>query len=379
MIDDVARLVIDSTTRFLAETLAFNVRRPREREPARVIEGAWPALAERGAVALTFPEALGGAGAAPRHAAAIARELGRIAWSTPYSSSALLASHALALAADSLGSSLAPSIVVGGVRVAVAVDDFGGLGAPERGATHGRRERGRVRLDGRLALVPHASVCEEILVSVRLDGCEVPSHAAFVPAADVAMTKRFALYDGTPAASLELRGVAVADHRLIDIGDDGLDTLRLLYALGVAAEAEGLGEGLVDETVGYLRQREAFGRRLSQFQALQHRVAELRCSLETMRAATAMLQHALSPSGAAVRTRLYHAALATVAGHGRRIAKDAVQLHGAIGLMWDHIAGAGLTRMTVLSTLCGTAGEHRAAYARDLQSRLADPGGRPLF
>lgn len=375
-----AEMLGESVARFLSETCGFYERRPAEATGAYSLDRVWEGLAQIGALGLTVPEPRGGAGAGAAEAFVVCRELGRVALSTPYVSTALLASTALLEADPELQDEVLPRIIEGRSRVAVVASDFGAPTGGEKAGLAGRRVgEHEVSIEGYLSMLLHLQGSDLVMSSLRFGDAADTDYLVFLPVAALSEVSTGRFYDGTPVAAGRVEKAVVHARRVVKVSADLRQRMRLLFALGCASEASGLADALVQVTADYLRSRTAFGQTLDRFQALQHRMADLRMSQEAIRSCVALLIHALQTADCLQRERLRHAALAALGGHVRRIGKEAIQLHGATGAMWEHFAGAGLPRLMVLQQLCGNPDQHTHAYAHIVRDELPTGAYRPLF
>jgi alkylation response protein AidB-like acyl-CoA dehydrogenase len=147
-------------------------------------------------------------------------------------------------------------------------------------------------------------------------------------------TRQTALDATRPQARLQLRDV---EAELL--GDEDADVLSALAALGdsaaavLAGEAVGAADQVLGLTVGYVRQREQFGRPIGSFQAVKHRLADVYVQVQSARSAAYYAAWA-----AAHGERVGALALAQALEALRSAAAEGIQLHGGIGFTWEHEA-----------------------------------------
>ncbi|MEU9291118.1 acyl-CoA dehydrogenase family protein [Streptomyces sp. NPDC048275] len=316
----------------------------------------WKALSDgMGLAGLLVPESQGGQGATHREAAVVLEELGRAVAPVPYLTSAVVATEALLAcegeAATDLLAELASGRKVGALAVALSVAAGGAYKTV-------RTEDGF--LYGELTGIADAAVADVLLV----------------PAADGAL---YAV-DGdavtvTPQVSLDLT------RPLATVGFDGVrarhlgaaePAVRRALRAGaglLASEQLGLADWCLTETVRYLKERKQFNRPVGGFQALKHRLAQLWLEVVNTRAAARSAADALATGSAdtEVAVAVAQAYAAPVAVHA---AEEALQLHGGIGMTWEHPVHLYLKRAKADSIAYGTAGAHREALAGlvDLQA-----------
>jgi alkylation response protein AidB-like acyl-CoA dehydrogenase len=156
------------------------------------------------------------------------------------------------------------------------------------------------------------------------------------------------MFDGGEAESIALPAAAAAAS---------LATVQLCYV----AEMVGAMALLYEQTADYARQRRQFGAAIGSFQAVQHKLARMFVALEQAR--SLLLKAGLADRDAAGFERGVIATKAYVAEAAQRLAEDAVQLHGGMGVTDELAIGRGLRRVMLLARLFGGAGEARARLA----------------
>jgi len=132
--------------------------------------------------------------------------------------------------------------------------------------------------------------------------------------------------------------------------------------VALAAEMLGTTRWLFDATLAYAKERVQFDRPIGSFQAVQHKLADMRLVLE--RAGSAVYYAAMAvDAGDPDRHRAAHVAKAVAGEAARRNAKDGIQVHGGIGYTWEHDLHLYIRRAYAQEALLGTADEHRDALA----------------
>jgi butyryl-CoA dehydrogenase len=153
------------------------------------------------------------------------------------------------------------------------------------------------------------------------------------------------------------------------LGDEGQGLKIALSALdggriGIAAQAVGLAQGALDESIKYAKQRRAFGKSISEFQAIQWMIADMQTELEAARQLTyyaAWLKDAGKPMGsAASKAKLYASEMAN------RVAYKAVQIHGSVGYSRETDVERMYRDARVIPIYEGTSEVQRMIIARDL-------------
>jgi hypothetical protein len=330
----------------------------READPDKL----WQRLCgEIGAAGLAIPEACGGAGAGPVETHLVMAELGRGLTPSPLLGSAVLTAGALLASGDDAAClRLLPAIAGGSAIGALAWTTGEGRWDPAEAAFEARRFTGSPggwTLTGEAHYVLDGDVADVLVAAARTpDGIGLfgvdPGDAARCEVTSMDTTRRLAV--------VRLDG---ADGR--PVGGDGSAALaraRDLACIALAAEQAGAAGRALELTVAYSKERVQFGRPIGGFQALQHRMADMHLLVESARAlsfaaASAAAEGAADlPLQAAAAKAFCSEALLTVAG-------EMIQLHGAIGVTWEHDAHRYLKRAHGAAHLLGPPAAHIARIA----------------
>ncbi|SEG53836.1 Acyl-CoA dehydrogenase [Thermomonospora echinospora] len=316
------------------------------------LDELWRALStDLGLAGLLVPEDLGGAGASAREVSVVLEELGRFAAPVPFLTSAVVATTALleAGAADRLGELAAGERTA---ALAVPLSTVPGRAVPAVTVHDGV-------LRGTVTAVAGALEADLLLVPVQGDGGlelhEVPADAARItPVTSLDMTRQIADVELAGAASRPVADAGAAERAI----GRALETGAAL----LASEQLGVAQWCLDSTVEYLKIRRQFGRIVGGFQALKHRLADLYVAVESARAAARYAAAAVAAddpdrSVAASVAQAYCADAAVLA------AEECVQLHGGVGMTWEHPAHLYLKRAKADQLAFGTPGAHRARLA----------------
>ncbi|GGN80129.1 acyl-CoA dehydrogenase family protein [Nocardia rhizosphaerihabitans] len=315
-----------------------------------LVADLWKNIAvDLGLAGLLIPEADGGAGASAREAAVVLEELGRFVAPVPFLTSAVVATTALV----GSGSALLGQLAAGERTAALVV--------PLTTATHATLPTVSAGADGRLT-GKVTSVAGALEADVLLVPATGPDGVALyaVSATDTQLTPVVSFDMTRQLADIEFDGAA---GELVVA--EGEAAVRRALAAGtalLASEQYGVARWCLDETVAYLKQRRQFGRVVGGFQAVKHRLADLYTAVESgnaaarYAAATLAEDDADAPVAAAV-AQAFCSDLAVYAG------EEAVQLHGGMGMTWEHPAHLYLKRAKADQLAFGTAGAHRVRLA----------------
>jgi len=342
------------------------------RDAAGFSRELWKEFADMGFAGLLVAEQFGGSGLGSVEAGVVMEEIGRTLLPSPFLSTAVLAASAL-----SRGGSTAqkaehlPKIAAGTLLAALAVDE-GTKHRPLQTRLQAARSGNGFRLNGSKAFVVDGHVADLLIVAARTAGSagERGGLTLFLvdPKTKGIATERTIMVDSHNAARIDFDNVEVdADHVLGEV-DRGLALLEGVLNIGrgaVAAEMVGLCEEVFGRTVAYLKERKQFGKAIGEFQALQHRAAQLYIDIEITRAAVLKALQTLDGG-------FEHAANAVAVAKARagttaaRAVQEGVQMHGGMGMTDQFDIGFFMKRARVCEELFGDSNFHadRLAQAR---------------
>jgi alkylation response protein AidB-like acyl-CoA dehydrogenase len=324
---------------------------------------------EIGVAGLAIPQRYGGAGAGPVETHLVMEELGRSLTASPMLGSAVLAAQALLATRDTAACQrLLPAIADGTVIAALAWTDRAGRWDPGQAACVAAPAGPGWLLTGEAHYVLDGDAADVLLAAARMpDGIalfEVDPQdpgVARSPATAMDLTRRLAVVRLAGAV-----GCLVGDPT-DGAGAAVLAAARDLACIALSAEQVGAAQRALDLTVGYTKVRVQFGRPIGSFQALQHRMADLHVLVESARSLSYAAASAAAEGAADLELRAA-AAKAYCSEALTRVAGQMVQLHGAIGITWEHDAHRYFKRAHGTRQLFGRPSEHIARVAANVIS-----------
>jgi acyl-CoA dehydrogenase len=323
------------------------------------IEPLWHGLAvELGLVGAALPERVGGTGGGLADLLLICQALGTALVAEPFVTSAVLGASLIQALPDPGADPLLQGLIQGDVRLAVATLESDARSPLDPAAATLHSLGGSVLLSGGNGLVRCAPWATHWLVPARgLDG--QVRIAVVDPRASGIQRRDFPLIDGAWASRLVFDEVSVqavlgdADARA------ALDLALDITTLAAGAEAVGVMQRLMRDTIDYMHQRMQFGQPLANFQALQHRLADMYMALVQAGAAVGACSDIVDmdepPARRASRVSSAHV---TVLRAARLVGQGAVQLHGGMGVTDELAIGHGFKRLTVLERQFGGLTHH---------------------
>jgi alkylation response protein AidB-like acyl-CoA dehydrogenase len=334
----------------------------------------WSQAAELGWTAMLVPESLGGgtvSGEPVADLCLVAEELGRHRAPGPLlSTSAVLTG--LVRAGDAQAEEI-KKILAGEHLASWAVYHPDQGWAPLADATTARpTPGGGYVVSGTKDRVEAGDRADVLLVTARAPGglvqVLIPSGAPGVtvgPTWSLDATRTFARVD--------LADVAVPPDAVVQEGPDAeaaVEAQLLTTATLACAEMCGAVEAMFDVTLTWMFDRYTFGRPLASYQALKHRMADDKTWFEACRATTRGAARALDSAGADA-AELVGVAKAYVGEKAPAMLQDFVQMHGGLGVTWEHDLHLFLRRVLCDRALYGTPEEHRRRIAAIMEERAA--------
>jgi len=314
-------------------------------------EKTWGQLAEMGLLGLPFAEADGGMGAGPVEVSIVAEEIGRVLAPEPFVAAVVLAGG---LVSD-VGTDAQRAEVLGGLAEGRLLPTFAHAEIGTRWEASARsvtavEDGGSWRLSGVKEPVPHGARADVLVVSA-IAGDQT---RLFLVQGDAEGLTRagYRDHDGTRSAKVTFSGTPA-----VPLGEaTGDRTAAIEKALARARvayghEALGAMETALTTTAEYLKTRKQFGVPLNKFQALTFRAADMYVSLELARSTVMWATLVVDADGdvlaAADRVRLQ------TSRASRHIGKEAIQLHGGIGVTAEYSVGHYTSRLTAIDHLLG--------------------------
>lgn len=361
----------DAVARWVEKGFAFERRHDIAEQGGRTRD-VYAELAELGLTGLAIPEAHGGMGFGAIEAMVVMEELGRGLVNAPYAAGALVAPALLAAAPSSLQAAWLPRIATGKALVVLSHQERASRYRLNRVGTTARRGGDGWALSGHKSVVPATDEADAFIVPARLTGAadEVQGIGLFLvekSASGVAI-QGYPTQDGARAGELRL-----ADTPAALISEDGFGVLEHAADVGIAAAcAEGVGvmDKLVALTVEYMNTRKQFGVPIASFQALRHRIADVKMQLELGRS---MSYFASLKLGEPVpqRRRALSQAKVQLGQSMRFVGQQCVQLHGGIGVTDEYIGSHYFKRLTMLELAFGDTMHHLG----EVSARMTDVTG----
>ena len=330
----------------------------------------WKTFAEMGFSGLLVGEEFGGSALGCVEAGVVMEEIGRNLIPSPFLATSVLAASALAQGGSAAQKSEhLPKVADGSLLAALAIDE-GAKHRPLMTRMQAVRSGNGFRLEGDKAFVVDGHAADLLIVAARTSGSagERDGLTLFLvdPRARGIGIERTAMVDSHNAARIKFESVEVNADGVLGEVDQGGGLLEGVLNIGrgaVASEMVGVAEGVFGRTVSYLKERRQFGKAIGEFQALQHRAAQLYIEIEITRAAVLKALQALDKDAANAASAV--AVAKARAGSTATLAvQEGVQMHGGMGMTDQFDIGFFMKRARVCQELFGDSNFHADQLAR---------------
>ena len=364
---DEQRLLRESADRFVSETYTADQRRKIASEPLGFSADLWKQFAELGWLALPIAEAHGGLGGRAVEIGILMEAFGRGLVSEPYLSTVVIGASLIAeCGTEAQKQALLPKVADGSLVLAFAHSERQARFDLADVRTTATKTTDGWRLDGRKTAVLDGNAANQVIVSARVDDGAGKLCLFLVPQGTRGLALRdFPRLGGGRASNVELNSVQLAADALLGDGRDALPAIetvvdRAMAALG--AEAVGIMQTLLDQTLEYTKIRKQFGRPLSANQVIKHRLADMAMQCDEARS-MALRAALMADAEPLARSRAASGAKAKIGKCARFVAEQSVQLHGAMGVTEELDIGSYFKRLLAFDTLFGGSAYHYRRYA----------------
>src|SRR5215212_6745545 len=319
----------------------------------------WKTFAEMGFSGLLVPEEFGGSGLGCVEAGVVMEEIGRNLMPSPFLSTAVLAASALSRGGSAAQKSEhLPRIADGSLLAALAIDE-GAKHRPLQTNLQAVRSGNGFRLSGDKAFVVDGHTADLLIVAARTAGAAGERDGVTLFLVDRKHkgidTERTTMVDSHNAARIKFDHVEVNADSVLGEVDQGFHLLEGVLNIGrgaVASELVGVSEEVFGRTVNYLRERKQFGKLIGEFQALQHRAAQVYIEIEITRAAVLKALQTLDSDFDKAGTAVAVAVAKARAGTTATLAvQEGVQMHGGMGMTDQFDIGFFMKRARVCQEL----------------------------
>ncbi len=339
----------------------------------RFDRSAWAEMAEMGWAGILIAEEFGGSGLGYLTLGLVLEEAGRTLTASPLISTALTATTALLLGANSAQKkNWLPKIVAGKAIAALAVDE-GAHHAPAKVTLQAVKSGHGWKLSGKKTFVLDGGAADFLVVAARTSAKPGDANGITLFLVDGnakgLARQNLKSVDSRGVANLSFDNVEIGVDAVLGVADQGYDILEATLdraRAGLAAEMLGSATQGFEITLEYLKTRVQFGQAIGTFQSLQHRAAKMFTDLELTRSCVEAALAAID-NGANDVPQLVSLAKAKANEVYHLVSNEMVQMHGGIGMTDAHDAGLYMKRARAAEATFGSTAYHRDRYAALLE------------
>jgi len=358
----------DMTRRFLEDRSPVEALRKQVNNELGFDRDVWKEAAELGWLALFVPEDHGGIAESAQgvmDAAIVAEELGRVVFSGPFLSTSVVTFAIAQAGSEAQKEAWLPGLAAGETFASWCFAAKSPMGGADAGSIAATASGNGFTIDGACAYAEDAGDADVLLVTAASDG-GISQFLVSPDSPGVTITRMEALDLGKRLYEVRFKNVEVGADALLGQAGAAADAMERQLQVALAlqcAETVGVIDRAFEFTLEWVNDRYAFGRPIGSFQALKHRLADHAAQLEGAKAAAA---HAAR----SVQTQAPDAAIAVSVAKsqcGRQatiIIRDCLQMHGGIGLTWEHDIHFYLRRAVSNEALWGSPSAHHERLAR---------------
>ena len=323
-------------------------------------ENVWNLFAEQGWLSMPFSEQSGGLGFGPIELSILFEEFGKALVIEPYLSTVVLSGTLLDKSTFSEKNDLIEKICTGSIHISLAYAEVdNGYDYLNPSTTLDSK----FVLNGTKTLVLNGSNAEKIIVTCTNDDTlNIVVLDANTPGVSI---NSFSTVDGQSCSEISFENVKLDKSNIIAAGNGAENLLKEtinLATLCICAEAVGCMESCYHKTLEYTKGREQFGQPISGFQVLQHRMVDM--FIESELAKSLLIKAMLEVNNRSDEMYKHVSALKSYVGKsGKLSAKEAVQLHGGMGVSEEMMIGHYLKKMISIDALFGNADYHLKTFS----------------
>ena len=320
----------------------------------------WKLFADQGWLSMPFSEESGGLGFGPIELSILFEEFGKALVIEPYLATVVLSGTLLDKSTYAEKIDLIDKISSGDMHISL------GYAEADKGYDYLSPSTSLDSdniLNGTKTLVLNGSNAKKLIISCMKDN---KFNLIILDSdADGVSINSFSTVDGQSCSEISFENVVVNDSNIVATGDEAINLLNEtinLAVLCVSAEAVGCMESCYFKTLEYTKGREQFGQPISNFQVLQHRMVDM--FIESELAKSLLIKAMLEVNNNSEEMYKHVSALKSYIGKsGKLSAKEAVQLHGGMGVSEEMMIGHYLKKMISIDALFGNADYHLKKFA----------------
>ena len=320
----------------------------------------WKLFADQGWLSMPFSEDSGGLGFGAIELSILFEEFGKALVIEPYLATVVLSGTLIDKSSYSNKKDIIDKICQGEKHISLAYAEFNK--SYDYLTPNTSLDSDNI-LNGAKTLVLNASNADNLIVTCKKDN-ELNLVIMDSNTEGVSINS-YSTVDGQSCSEISFENVKLDASNILSSGDEAESLIKEtinLATLCISAEAVGLMESCYHKTLEYTKSREQFGQPISNFQVLQHRMVDM--FIESELAKSLLIKAMLEVNNGSEEMYKHVSALKSYIGKsGKLSAKEAVQLHGGMGVSEELMIGHYLKKMISIDALFGNADYHLKTFS----------------
>jgi alkylation response protein AidB-like acyl-CoA dehydrogenase len=360
-----------SARQFLERECPPEVVRRLCEDPQGDIPELWQKLAQLGWLGLVLPESYGGSGLSFVDLTIVLEEMGRVLFPLPFFASVALGGLTLLEAgSEEQKQQMLPRLSQGELKLSLALLEAGGRYDPRGIGLRASIRGNRAMLNGTKLFVVDAHMADYVLCVARTRGgrdreAGISLFLIDMKSPGVACTPLLGIDQTRRLCEVSFTRVSVPLDQMLGGRDTAWPVLQRALdkaTVALCAEMVGGAEKAMDMCVDYAKTRVQFGRQIGSFQAVKHKIADMKVVVENAKSAVYYAAWAVD-TDAPEAPRAASIAKAYSSDTYTRVTADGIQVHGGVGFTWDHNLHLYFKRAKSSEILLGDAAWHRERTA----------------
>jgi alkylation response protein AidB-like acyl-CoA dehydrogenase len=365
------QLLRDTARKFLDAACTAKFVRERMATAEAMTPEFWAQLAEQGWLGINFREEDGGSGLGLVDLVVLMEEMGRAVMPGPYLATVLLGGAAISAAGSAAQrQELLPPIAEGRLKATLAAIEPNARWDASGIMMTAQPMRGGFTLSGTKLFVPDAHLADVLVVAARSrDGSTMEDGVSLflVPrdTTGLSVATMPSIDETRKLCEVRFDNVAVPRTALLGELHGGWPALAQVYdaaSVALAAEMCGGAQRVLDMTVEYAKLRVAFGKPIGSYQGVKHKCADMLVEIENAKSLTYYAAWAIDEAAPDAPLAV-SMAKASASDASRKVSNAGIQLHGGIGMTWEHDLHLYMKRAKASEVAFGDATWHRERVA----------------
>ncbi len=364
-LSDDQKLIKNSAEKFIRENYTFEYRNKFLNSNLSVNKEVWSEFSSLGWLGLPFEEEYGGFGGDAVDISVIMQSFGEGLVLEPYLSSILMGGKCIeALGNKKQKEYYLKALIDGEIFLSFAYIEPKSRYDLSYVSTLAKKNNNGWVINGRKSLVLGAENSDYIVTTARVEGNVNDKKGIklfIIPRDSKGLTFRnYRTVDGFKASDLTFSDTVISKQYELEYNSQNFNCIEKIIdfaTIAICNECVGVMSSMYDQTLKYIKTREQFGRKIGQFQVIQHKAVEMFIKTEEMKSLACMINLNFQKDEY-TRKKAISSAKIYVGTSGRNFGEEAIQLHGGMGVTQEMAISHYFKRLTAIDLSFGNADYH---------------------